>query len=337
MKTAYSRHPNGFSLVELLVSIAIIGALVAMLLPAVLYARATTRRMSCQNNLRQLGLALQNYQSAHGAFPPSNTAANGVGTGICEPEEVEVADNPGKCTEHQSWTALCLPFIEQDSLSSKYHFDQPWSSLDNRAAVSTQLKIFQCPASPLQNRTDTHHVVGAAASDYAAINQVESRVFTDVFGVLDPGMAARQGALTEHESTPPQRISDGLSNTLLVSECAGRPESYVLESLMTAAQFASYTDDEIIVVDGQYTSDDGIGWADPDSGIAVKGVSENGTEVFGARMINGINAGEAFSFHNGGAQFLFADGSVHFLNQDIEPWLFVSLCTRAGSEVVEGY
>jgi prepilin-type processing-associated H-X9-DG protein len=180
-------------------------------------------------------------------------------------------------------------------------------------------------------------VRGAAATDYGTIDQVESRVFTDVFGVPDPGMEARQGALAEYTGNPPNRIWDGSSKTLMVSECAGRPESYVLRSRMTAAQFANYTDDEIIEVDGRFMADDGIGWADPDTGFEVKGFSEDGAEMFGARMINGINAGEAFSFPRGGAQFLFADGSVHFIDDNIDPWVYVSLCTRAGGEVVEDY
>ena len=83
--------------------------------------------------------------------------------------------------------------------------------------------------------------------------------------------------------------------------------------------------------------DVGIGWASPDSGFNVKGVSKNGVEVYGPRMINGINAGEAYSFHTGGALFLFADGSIHFLEEGIDPWLYVSFCTRDGSELVKGF
>ncbi len=321
---------TGFTIIELLVVIAIIAILIALVLPAVQQAREGARRMQCRNNLKQMGLALHNYQSAHMVFPPSEL--NSVGDEGCEPGEISVEDNPSACTDYQSWTALCLPCLDQQALANIYNYHSAWSDIANRSSISVQLPIFQCPTTPKTNRTDRHHVVGAAATDYGSVNRVAKRVYSDVFGVVVPSQAARQGALAEYEVNRPSHITDGMSNTLMLAECAGRPEPLVLGQRMTDLQFESYFDDEVVRVNGQLVSEDGIGWADPDAGFHVKGVQSNGISAYGPVFVNGINTGETYSFHSGGAQVLMADGSVRFLSAAIDSWIYISLCTRAGGE-----
>jgi len=330
-------RPSGMTLIELLTAIAIIGTLLGMLLPAVQQARESARRMSCLNNLKQVGLALHGFQASHEAFPASKVAAQGPSSGVCDEFELEVEDNPGKCTAHQSWTASCLPFMEESSLAAKYRCRDPWSSLRNRSAVATRLPIFLCPSAPDQDRVDEHYVRGAVAADYATISQVDVETYTDVFGVPDPGIDARRGALAEYAPNPPRQIVDGLSQTLMAAESAGRPQIYMLGRLFDAEQLARYQGDEVDAVDGQFVADDGIGWADPEVVLSVKGASEDGVVPFGPRMINAHNMGEAYSFHGGGALFLFADGSARFLRENVDPWTYVSLCTRAGGEVVDDF
>jgi len=332
MKCASRRRVNGFTLTDLLVSLTIIAILVALAFPAVQQAREAARRMSCQNNLRQIGIALHSFQSAHGIFPAGSRAGNGTSDGTCDPEEVEIEDNPGKCTDYGSWTALCLPFLGETSLAAGYHYDRPWSSLANRPVVKTQLSIFRCSSAPVDNRIDQHFVRGAAPTDYGGIFQVDRGVYTDLFGIRDPGVAARQGVLAEHDPSSPEMIFDGLSNTLMVAECAGRPATYVFGRPMSARQFASCTHDEIVKLRDRFVVDDGVGWADPDAGFSVEGVGDDGVEVYGPRMINATNAGEVYSFHGHGAQFVFADASVRFLGDQTDPWVYVTLCTRAGGE-----
>lgn len=125
-----------------------------------------------------------------------------------------------------------------------------------------------------------------------------------------------------------------MSNTLMLAECAARPLPYVLGRPMTDSQFSAYTDDEIVRHGTELLADDGIGWADPDAGFHVKGVKSDGVTVYGPVFVNGINSGETYSFHSGGAQTLLSDGSVQFLSADIDGWVYVSLCTRAGGEVI---
>ncbi len=326
------RRRSAFTIIELLVVISIIAILVALLLPAVQSAREAARGIQCRNNLKQLGLALHNYQATHSVFPPSEL--NSRGDGGCDPFEVAVEDNPGACTDYASWTSLCLPFMDQGTVAAAYDYNSPWCSLRNRPAVSTPLAIFQCPSTAGPDRVDRNHVVGAAATDYGSVNRVDKRVYSDVFGVPVPSQASRQGALAEYQANRPSEITDGLSNSLMLAECAARPDAYVLGHQMTDEQFQAYTDDEVVRRGTRLVADDGIGWADPDAGFHVKGVQADGVTVFGPVFVNGINTGETYSFHSGGAQTLLSDGSVHFLSQNIDGWVYVSLCTRAGGEVI---
>lgn len=333
MRVALRRHTIGVTLVELIVIVVIVATLASLLLPAVQQTRELTRRTSCQNNLRQMGVALHGFQTVYGSFPPGSKAAVGLSTGGCDPEEVAVEDNPGKCTDYQAWTAECLPYFEATPLADLYDYGQPWSSLRNRDAISTHMRLFACPSAPTHERVDRHHVVGAMSTDYAAITQVDRGVYTDLLGVPDPGIAARDGVLAEYKSCSPGAIRDGLSNTLMVVECAGRAGSFVLGRPMSAAQFAAYTQDEIIEVAGTYLVDEGIGWADPDSGISIEGTGNDGVEIYGPRMVNATNVGEAYSFHRGGANSLASDGSTRFLSEQIDVWAYIGLCTRSGGEV----
>ena len=172
--------------------------------------------------------------------------------------------------------------------------------------------------------------------DYGAITEVEPLMFTNVLGIQNPGVRARQGVLSGHSSAELRQTTDGLSNSILLGECAGRPRVYVSGRLMTATQFLAYTGDEVLDNAGSCVVEDGTGWADPDTSIDVGGMMPNGVQHSGPAVINAINAGEVYSFHTGGANVLFADGSVQFLSESIDTWVFVTLCTRAGGEVTDG-
>ncbi len=326
----------GFTVVELMVATGTIATLIALLLPAVQQVREASRRIACQNNLRQLGLALSNYQATAGVLPPGKIGANNYGSSgsACDPEETIVEDNPSACTEYQSWSTLCLPFFDQTNLADQFDDLIPWSHLSNREVVSTHLKVFICPSTPDGPDIDQYHVRGASSGDYSVLLEVKQRVYTDTFGIPNPGLSARLGTLAEHRANRLRDVTDGTSQTIMLAESSGRPNVYVLGQLMTAALYSAYTDDEVVQTSTGYTVEDGIGWADPDAGFDIKGVNEDGVTIFGPRFINGINTDESYSFHDNGAHFLFADGSVHFLSEDLDGWTFITLCTRAGHEHV---
>src|SRR5207249_477408 len=125
---------QGFTLIELLVVIAIIGVLLALMLPAVQKVREAANRMSCANNLRNLGLALHNYHGDHGEFPPGAVGPRG-------PAYPQFAG-----LKHHTLGTFLLPYVEQGALSQQYRWDVSWFEPPNQPVVNTQLRIWQCPS-----------------------------------------------------------------------------------------------------------------------------------------------------------------------------------------------
>ena len=322
-----TRKTRGFTLIELLVVIAIIAILISLLLPAVQQAREAARRTQCRNNLKQMALALHNYESAFTTLPPSRM----------EPD-VEIEDNIGNDSTYQSWTTMVLPFIDQANLQASIDFNSAWSSLANRPAVSTQLPTMKCPSTPGNDRVDPSWVVGAAAGDYGSVNEVKKKVYTDVLGLPEPASASRAGVLAKARNNKFRDVTDGTSNSIMLAEAAGQPAVYTTDGPMNADRFALYTDDKIVDLGGgSYAPADGTGWADPDCGFSINGATEDGLTKYGPYMINRINVSEVFSFHPGGATVALADGSVRFISESVDTTVFVSACTRAGGEILTDF
>jgi len=204
-----SRPQRGFSLVELLVVIAIIGALVALLLPAVQSAREAARRIQCQNNLRQMGLALLNYHDVHGAFP--------IG---CDDKRVNRHNPEGR---QHAWSATILPQLEQAPLWEQLDFQAGYDSVANAEAAKVVLPVYLCPSTsrfaegregPLVAPSPARHLIRegyeAAAIDYGGN-------FGAVF--VAPSM---NGVLIHNRAVSLREITDGASHTFAVLENSGR-------------------------------------------------------------------------------------------------------------------
>ena len=155
------RQCVGFTLIKLLVVIAI---LISLLLPAVQQAREVAWRTQCKNNLKQLALALHNYESTFTTFPPSQL----------DPK-FEIEDNPGMESNYQPWTTMSLPVVDQANLQNLIDFNTARNSLANRPIVGTQLAVMKCPSAPGGSRIDPDWVTGTAAGDYGAINEVKKK------------------------------------------------------------------------------------------------------------------------------------------------------------------
>jgi prepilin-type N-terminal cleavage/methylation domain-containing protein/prepilin-type processing-associated H-X9-DG protein len=307
---------GGFTLVELLVVIAIIGILISLLLPAVQSARESARRSQCQNNLRQLGLALHNFHSVHGVFPASGWTTAGPG-------------NPdGKFV---GWRPLTLPYIEQESLQELYKFDLNWWEGTNPTAGGVPVKTYQCPSVPQRQditsaiakppRPAMTFPVALAPTDYEAIMGVQP-------ASVDPvkyNSSNHFSVMFRNSRVRTVDVLDGTSQTIAVVECAGRPLVYRLHRPDFVTQ-----------------NDQGIGWIDSEGPFSLDGANANGTQE-GCTPANGClysmnkrNNNEPYSFHPTGANMLFADGHVYLLREATALPVMAALCTKSAGETVSG-
>ncbi len=277
---------GGFTLVELLVVIAIIGVLIALLLPAVQAAREAARRTQCTNNLKQIGLALHNYESSYRVFPPAYSR------------------RPG----HNMLTFI-LPYLEQKPVYDQYRWDLAWDDPANDPATHVDLEVFLCPSAGSQRRYVSDYATceyipdTQARSDLIASGKITVRARWD--GLFEKGAPGDDYA----PANPISAVRDGLSNTFMLFEDAGRPIEYV-EGKATGN-----------------TNVTGAEWANREAEFWIH-------LLCGSRIINCSNNNEIYSFHPGGANFLYGDGSVHFQPETIDPDVFVSLFTRAAQDVV---
>lgn len=310
----------GFTLVELLVVIAIIGVLVALLLPAVQAARESARRTQCKSQLREIGLAVQNYSDAHGAYPPGRTTSDQYGV---------------------SWAFEILPYIEQQTVHDAFVKGERVDSPANAAAMRTPIPVYTCPSrrSPGADRDfddndGPSQVQGEATrGDYAGNAGLEEDMGmedNDFIGAeIDTTLA---GPIYSGSDISERRVTDGLSNTLLVGERHIRP---VNPEWDPARAHVLQGDSCFLASDSLKTVLRGT-----EDGLA-RGPEDNDDEVFG-------------SDHPGVTQFVFLDGhadsfandrggEVTGLNpnqvEDIridDEWRWLgALSTIAGGEVVQ--
>jgi prepilin-type N-terminal cleavage/methylation domain-containing protein/prepilin-type processing-associated H-X9-DG protein len=298
-----ARCRSAFTLVELLVVIAIIGVLIGLLLPAMQAARESARRTSCINNLHQLGIAFQNHHDVKGGLPASRTL-----------REVEPDLWVGN-----GWTIDLLPYIEGSNLHERFDFGREYYHETNQEVVLQGADLFQCPSTPTFGRivrlaafNDPEWIeppVFGAAGDY----------YVHHTNVVKPDRTAALPALAAFdELTPFQLITDGLSRTIVVNEMAGRPDRYIRGQLM-ADQFA--------------LQKGWSAWAGYQS-MPLRSYNAAGKSPGWECVVNCNNDSGIYSFHPGGSNALFLDASVHFLSEEDEIGVVLSLATRDGEEAV---
>jgi prepilin-type N-terminal cleavage/methylation domain-containing protein len=317
----------GFTLVELLVVIAIIGVLVALLLPAVQAAREAGRRSQCANNLKQIGLGINNYATAFNLFPPGQR-------------------RPCSGCDYFAWSSYFLDWIEEGNLKSKINYKKSADEIENKDYVSVIIPVYICPSAAQRHssRTEENRISldvagtpgvwdpgtgeGMACIDYAGVSgprwpanpasppAIYPGNFQNPAGGYyreDQGILLTNGTSEARRQVPVAAVRDGLSNTLVVAELSGRG------------------------IDG---TDYNGAWASGENTIVIGAFS-------GTKVIPWINAQppsvawdkdneQMRSDHPAGAHALLCDGSVHFLTEEIELRVMLSLASRDGGEVIQG-
>ncbi len=355
---------RGFTLIELLVVIAIIAVLIALLLPAVQAAREAARRSQCVNNMKQIGLALHNYQSATGSFPMGNT-------------KVQVYSG----NDYASWCgwsahAQMLPFLEQGAIYNAANFVHtgygfkaaPGDQINSTAAYS-KIRAFLCPSNPYSSGSGTglYMLLPGAGTDYAASygttthdlgheNVVApstglfgawlSYDFRDVVDGTSQTIAFGEWIASDQSNPTARRPGYGVNNvsdtspSVRVDDIRTIP-TQALQALQNCA--TAYNSPS-----GTLNSEKGSMWALGQEGYTMMNfvtVPNDSLAPFGTCSISGSESAgggaddSAFcgpsSFHPGGANILFADGSVRFIKNTVNrTGVWWGLATRGGGEVL---
>lgn len=345
---------SGFTLIELLVVIAIIAVLIALLLPAVQAAREAARRAQCTNNLKQLGLGLHNYESSNNCFPPGGESTN---FGL-SPAATQFVDGAF------STFARMLPYMEGMGSYNAINFVAGYNEATgmNFTGASNVFKFFICPsaarANPDRDAADPNDPYSTSVGRGYGYGDYGATVYTDIdpngatggtgSSVVTPyrNKNSRANGLLKQGQTRISECIDGTSNTVAIGEDAGRDEYFT----------SPYTEIDAVAGGDPRGAGPAGGtgiarrfwrWAEPDAGFGVSGQPNNKFRPMkelvpygptpGALNTKGNNAGandELFSFHSGGVNLLFGDGSVRFLKDSVNIVTLRGLVTMAGGEVI---
>jgi prepilin-type N-terminal cleavage/methylation domain-containing protein/prepilin-type processing-associated H-X9-DG protein len=319
---------RAFTLVELLVVIAIIGVLVSLLLPAVQAAREAARRSQCTNNLHQLGVATLDYEEAKKELPPIY---------VFFP-----SGNPNRLDDDilaHGTHIYILPYMEQQATFAAYDFKVKWDHPNNKKAIDVDISTFICPTAPAptERRLARANWPNNAYADYGINGRISpcavrvlisttvakersdwSGLITGVphYATFDSHCNGGQALEGQDGHTYLKQVTDGLSNTIMWAPDAGRPDFW--EDGIRKEKFS----------DGSQAICTGSRWADPDNEWWSHSLCSGGRS-----LINCNNENEDYSFHIGGAQYAFADGSVQFISQDADVEVQIAIHTRAGDDL----
>ncbi len=316
-----SRLPRpAFTMMELLLVLAILAVLAALLLPAVQKARAAAGRLGCANNLKQLGLALHNYHDTQGTFPPGSCIGGPWPAerrlGYYNPP-FDVPPNPNLNylygQQFFSFIARILPQLEQDNLYARIDWNAwPWfQGPPGNSLNAVPLKVVQCPADPRAGQVWTSGEYAAALTSYVAVNGTNQLRFD---GVLHVNGSVR---LTD--------IPDGTSNTLMVGERPVPPDLFWGWWLAEIGEWPWFGVPDMVL---------GVAEIDVNDPPQTEYVPTEFYRPGDADDPNYYHRWHHWSLHGSGAHWLLCDGSVRFLPYTLDQSILSAMATRSGGEVV---
>lgn len=323
------RRRPGLTLIELVVVVMIIGLLLALLVPAVQSSREAARRTVCRNNLRGIDAAVLQFEGGEHALP---SLYNG-----------SFLPMPRSATDEfhfHSWRTPTLPLIEQSSVYASLNLALPATTPANQTGVNVAIGVFLCPSTRNADPTfpdvlewndgvfpPVRSVGTAARADYEAVGgvrvspQTKSSLDLSIlrFGAWgEPRYDVATGQALGYRKARLADVTDGLSQTLLIAERAGRPDLYRRGDPVYPYPYT----------DPMHASDHHqAAWAISTHFLWLVAWRE--------QTVNETNSTGIFSFHPGGANVALGDGSVRFLTDSTAPAILKALATRAGSEVVD--
>ena len=333
---------KGFTLIELLVVIAIIAVLIALLLPAVQAARSAAQRASCVNNLKQLGVAMHNYVSSNGTFPIGRQGIN------------RPAGDPGYAgdatgTNHRrTWCLSLLSQVEQGSMFNAVNFCWSYNNLVNMTVVSKFISVYACPADPNAVNDIDNTTLNLRQGTYM-VNYGNATYTQDLYPANNPYTKGPATAVTFlgapftlDKAYGIETILDGTSNTLLMSE--------VIACVPGNSNGTVIQDHRGMIFNDDYNCHMFMAYTAPNSKTAdlVPGycmypyqnnppcTSPTGNNTNNSAAENNGAAGynAARSYHAGGVNTLFSDGSVKFMKDSVSLPVWRALATTRGSEVI---